>query len=235
MSRRPRFYFSFRSPYSWLAYHDLRTEHPQVLRELEWRPFWEPDVQSERMLTELGGRFIYAPMSKEKHLYLLRDVRRLAQRRGLTITWPLDDAPWWEVAHLAYFAAVDAGQGPAFVERVYRARWQEGRNISDPDTIAELAESVGVPGDAARSAVDRTEMRERGAQALLAIDRDGVFGVPFFIDRSQRFWGIDRLNDFLASLGGNTTSGAALLTDASPASATHDRRTADHGHAGGCG
>ncbi|MFD3697137.1 hypothetical protein ACFWUZ_13460 [Streptomyces sp. NPDC058646] len=36
--RPPRFYFSLRSPYSWLAYRDLHERHPDVADVLEWRP-----------------------------------------------------------------------------------------------------------------------------------------------------------------------------------------------------
>jgi 2-hydroxychromene-2-carboxylate isomerase len=231
---RPRFYFSFRSPYSWLAYHDLTSQHPELVGALDWRPFWEPDALSERLLKERGGRFIYTPMSKEKHLYMLWDIRRLTQRRGLSMTWPVDRDPCWEVAHLAYLAAVDAGYSMAFIERVYRARWQEGHDISDRATIAMLAEEVGVPGERAAQAADLDEMRRRGVEALLAIDRDNVFGVPFFIHRSQKFWGVDRLRDFLHSLSGET---ALADADAAPAtiSVMVDAHSADQGHEGGCG
>ncbi len=237
MARQPRFYFSFRSPYSWLAYHDLSKHHPGVMQDLDWWPFWEPDEQSERLLADLGGRFIYTPMSKEKHLYVLRDVRRLVEQRGLAVTWPLDHEPWWELAHLAYFAAVDAGRGMAFIDRVYRARWQEGRNICDRETLSELAEEVGIPGVSAREAADQDDMRRRGANALLAIERDGVFGVPFFINRSHKFWGVDRLSDFLQSLQSDAGGAAKAAQEAGrlPMMLAGDPRATDQGHAGGCG
>lgn len=237
MARAPRCYFSFRSPYSWLAWHDLTTSHRTIAAQLEWLPFWEPDEQSERLLIRQEGRFIYTPMSKEKHLYVLQDVKRLAQRRGLSMVWPVDQDPCWEIAHLAYFVAEDAGRGMAFIERVYRARWQEGRNICDRATIAQLADEVGVPGETASGAYERDDIRQRGVEALLKIERDSVFGVPFFINRSQKFWGVDRLDDFIRSLQGDAR--AAHDSDDKIA-AVHavpavDVRTTDHGHAGGCG
>lgn len=237
MTRQPRFYFSFRSPYSWLAHHDLSKHYPGVMPDLDWRPFWEPDGQSERLLTDLGGRFIYTPMSKEKHLYVLRDVRRLVEQRGLAVTWPLDHKPCWELAHLAYFAAVDAGRGMAFIDRVYRARWQEGRNICDRETVSELAEEVGVSGVLAREAAEQDDMRRRGANALLAIERDGVFGVPFFIHRSHKFWGVDRLADFLHALRSDAGGAVKAAEEAGrlPMMLADDPRATDQGHAGGCG
>src|ERR1700730_17100085 len=105
--RPPRFYFSFRSPFSWLAHRDLTTRHAAIAERLEWIPFWEPDETSERQLRDAGGSFCYTPMSRDKHLYILQDVRRLAAQRDLTVTWPVDRSPCWEVPHLAYFAAED--------------------------------------------------------------------------------------------------------------------------------
>jgi 2-hydroxychromene-2-carboxylate isomerase len=93
-------------------------------------------------------------MSREKHRYILTDVRRLTAQRGLTVTWPQDRNPHWEVSHLAYLLAAGEGRGPALVARVYRARWQEGRDISDRVVVAGLAADVGVEADTSGAAED---------------------------------------------------------------------------------
>jgi 2-hydroxychromene-2-carboxylate isomerase len=236
--RTPRSYFSFRSPYSWLAWHDLAQHRPDLLESLDWRPFWEPDARSEEMLTAAGGRFIYTPMSREKHLYMLGDVRRLARRRGLEVTWPLDRDPNWEPSHLTYLIAVEHGRGMHFIERVFRARWQEGREISDPATVVEIAVEAGLPADAARGVCDDERVRKLGVQALMAMDKDDVFGVPFFISGRQKFWGVDRLPDFLDALADNAgvrpaASGAS--SSALTPTVRADPQSSDVGHAGGCG
>ncbi|WP_413099369.1 2-hydroxychromene-2-carboxylate isomerase [Streptomyces sp. Inha503] len=238
--RTPRFYFSLRSPYSWLAYRQLRDEHPEVADAITWRPFWEPDARSLLMLEKAGGGFPYVAMSRAKHLYILQDVRRLCSERGLEPVWPVDRDPVWEVPHLAHLAAVDAGKGPEFVERVYRARWEEGRDICAPATIAEVAAELGLPEDRLAGAADDDELRERGVEALLRIDADGVFGVPFFIHGFHKFWGVDRLAAFIASVTGaapgrpDAESPDTGLSDTAP-SAAAPGRGGDQGHAGGCG
>jgi 2-hydroxychromene-2-carboxylate isomerase len=231
----PRWYFSLRSPYSWLAYRDLLARYPDVADTLVWEPFWEPDERSSRLLTESGGQFPYVPMSREKHRYILQDVRRLAADRGLPFTWPVDVDPVWEVPHLAYFLAEDAGRGREYVALAYRARWEEGRNICDRAVVADLAGRLDLDADRAAHASDDDELRARGLAALRAIDRDGVFGVPFFAIGYDKFWGLERLPGFVAAVRGtlpaeslpvdpeDVTRGVALLA------------ASDHGHAGGCG
>jgi 2-hydroxychromene-2-carboxylate isomerase len=231
MARKPpRWYFSFRSPYSWFAYRDLTSRYADVAREIEWIPFWEPDQRTERMLDEAGAEFPYVPMSRDKHLYILQDTRRLAAERDLTMTWPVDRNPCWEVAHLGYFVARELGHGPQFIDAVYRARWEQGRDISDPVTIAEIATEIGADPAALTGAPDDQEIRELGVSALSAGHRDGVFGVPFFVKGYDKYWGVERLPGFVAAMRSTKEKaepGRAAEVVLTPAS--------DGGHAGGCG
>ncbi|MFD7901706.1 2-hydroxychromene-2-carboxylate isomerase [Kitasatospora sp. NPDC059722] len=201
MARRaPRWYFSFRSPYSWMAYRDLVDHHPQEAERIEWLPFWEPDPSAQDELEQSNIRLPYVPMSKEKHLYILQDVRRLARARDLEMVWPVDPAPRWEVSHLAYLAAERLGVGREFIAETYRTRWERGEDISRPDTMRKIAETIGADPEALARAHEDPEIRELGMAALGSLHRDGVFGVPFFICGFDKYWGVDRLPDFLRRL-----------------------------------
>ncbi|MFF8290558.1 2-hydroxychromene-2-carboxylate isomerase [Streptomyces sp. NPDC016309] len=229
----PRFYFSLRSPYSWLAYRELTEHHQDLVGLLEWRPFFEPDAVSARMLQERGGRFPYSEMSREKNRYVLQDVGRITKARGIPITWPVDVDPVWEVPHLGYLVAAREGLGHAYIAAVYRARFGEGRDVCDPATIAGIGRELGIDPDVVSRAKDDPELRERGVDALMDVCTDGVFGVPFLVRGFNRFWGLDRLGDFVAHLRGTTPPAASLPPVT--AGAVGIGRSADDGHAGGCG
>lgn len=231
--RQPVFYFSFRSPYSWLAYRDLLSRYPDVAKRVRWEPFWEPDEGWREALADAGGRFHYVDMSRAKALYILQDVRRLARERGLTISWPVDRAPRWELAHLAFLRARRHDAGPGFIELVYRARWEHGRDISDPTTIAAVAAELGLDPAEHAGAVDDPELRDEALQALLALDRDGVFGVPFFVLDRERFWGLDRLEPFVAAVRREVAESDD--EEPSPSGPMLVGPGGDAGHAGGCG
>jgi 2-hydroxychromene-2-carboxylate isomerase len=230
--REPVFYFSLRSPYSWLAYRDLLDRYPDVAERVRWEPFWEPDESWRQVLADAGVRFHYVDMSRAKALYVLQDVRRLTRDRGLEITWPVDRAPRWEVAHFAFLRARRHGRGRDFVDAVYRARWQQGRDISDPATIGEIAAGLGLDAAEHAGAAGDPELRDEALDALRALDRDGVFGVPFFVVGREHFWGLERLAPF-----------AALVRAAAAPAEAADEPVAepvlvpggDAGHAGGCG
>ncbi|MEV4870833.1 2-hydroxychromene-2-carboxylate isomerase [Streptomyces syringium] len=207
----PRWYFSLRSPYSWLAFRDLTERYPDVADVIEWRPYWEPDEVSNRLLAEEGVQLPYVPMSKEKHFYILQDVKRLSTERGLQVAWPIDKNPNWAISHLGYLVAQDEGRGRDYIAAVSRARWELGHDIADRKVIAAVAEELGLDPDRVANAVDDERLRARGLDILREMERDGVFGVPFFIHRRDKFWGIDRLPAFVdtvraARAVGTTTS-----------------------------
>jgi len=227
---RVRWYFSFRSPYSWLTYRELTTRYEDVADALDWIPYWEPDDRSQRMLAEAGGRFPYVEMTREKHRYILQDVRRLARSRGLSITWPIDRTPCWEIAHLAYLVADTHGMGREFVASVYRERWEYGHDICLRSTIAAIGDELGLDASRLANAADDDAVRRQGVDVLLSIARDGVFGVPFFVRGFDKFWGLDRLPDVVALVRGEVDGAYGPVEETHP-----DALALDSGHAGGCG
>lgn len=263
MTRRVRrFYFAFRSPYAWIGARLLEEYCNPVESGIEYRPFWEPDRQTLALLEARGGEFIYTPMSRQKHLYILQDIKRLTTRLGYAMQWPVDpEHAWWDLPHLAYLVAQRHGKGHQFFWAVYRARWEEGRDICAVATIRDLATVVGLDPDLLAVAPDDPAIRQEGAEALYQCYRDGVFGIPFFIDGRDKFWGVDRFVDFITRLeqqDGRIRTNipdllrrlygppAPKLPDVAPSStrarleahgtATHrDAYAYDRDHAGGCG
>ena len=71
--------------------------------------------------------------------------------------------------------------GEALHDALYRAYFVDARNIGDPDTLVEIAQSVGLPADEARDVL--TERRFKDAvDADWAKSRQyGVTGVPTFV------------------------------------------------------
>lgn len=226
----PTFYFSLRSPYSWLAWHDLKTLYPKLLARLVLQPFWEPDADYQAQLGQGGEAFLYTAMSRDKHLYILGDVKRLATRRGLAVSWPVDGkAPAWEVPHLAYLQAEAQGRGRAYIEAITHMRWQQGRDICNPATVEAVGASLGLDVTSLRDAHLDPQIRAQGLPALQACIQGGVFGVPFFTVGREKFWGIDRLPDFIAAVA----QASASLPPVPEPTDVPNRAMQDH--AGGCG
>jgi 2-hydroxychromene-2-carboxylate isomerase len=227
-SRRPRLYFSFRSPYSWLTVRRLRQRAPDAFEAIDWIPYWDPDVRTEARLKERGAEFHYVQMSRAKHFYLLTDTKRLAATEGVPMAWPVDVDPWWELPHLAWLRARREGLAEPFYDAVTAARWERGEDICTPAVVRAAAEQAGLDPDAAAAAPDDADVREEGVGCLVSAYEDDIFGIPYLRWGRHRFWGLDRLETFLAVWG--ATDSVPKIGPA-PALVT----AYDHDTAGGCG
>jgi 2-hydroxychromene-2-carboxylate isomerase len=196
MKARPRLYFSFRSPYSWLTIRRMREMLPAMDEEIDLFPYWDPDEQTSLGLTQRGGEFHYVQMSRAKHLYMLLDTKRLTQRQGLSMAWPVDIDPWWELPHLAWLRARREGRAREFYDAITDARWGRGEDICTPEVIRAAAERAGLDPELALGAVRDPGIREEGAECLYQAYLDDIFGIPYLKWGRHRFWGYERLDAF---------------------------------------
>jgi 2-hydroxychromene-2-carboxylate isomerase len=235
--RPPRWYFSLRSPYSWFAFREMSERFPDVLDTVEWIPYWDPNPETERLLAADGARLAYSQMTRAKNFYILQDARRWSRARGWPMKWPIDRDPNWEVAHLPYFPAAAAGLGRSYVEAMSRARWELGEDITDRATVSRVATEIGLPAAELVAAIDDPAIREQGARCLAGAAADGLFGVPFFVCGAEKFWGVERVGAFAATVRGEpVTAVSEVPWQVSAAELAEPAGVgADGGHAGGCG
>lgn len=196
-----RCYFSFRSPYAWLALRTLEERGLGIGSALEYVPYFEPPPDLRADLEARGGRVLYAPMSRERHLYILSDVKRTLKAAGIAPRWPVDDNPDWSVPHLAYLACPDDRVRRAFAMAVFEARWLRGANVWHWDAVEAYLGGIVTAREAA-AIVGRARSAATAQQAVEALYRaymDDVFGVPFLIVGREKFWGNDRVEQFIAA------------------------------------
>ncbi len=197
MPKNPRLYFSFRSPYSWLTIRRLRAEVPGAQQSIDFFPYWDPDEETSAGLTGRGGEFHYVQMSRAKHLYMLMDTKRLAQREGISMAWPVDVDSWWELPHLAFLRARREGLAWEFYDAITQARWGRGDDICQQDVVRAAARKAGLDPELAVGAAHDPDIREEGVDCLYQAYLDDIFGIPYLKWGRHRFWGLDRLDAFL--------------------------------------
>jgi 2-hydroxychromene-2-carboxylate isomerase len=212
-----------------MAIERLQRALPEVHSSMDFVPFWEPDLVTAEALRARGAQLHYAAMSKAKHLYILQDTKRLAASLGLEMVWPVDVDPFWEPSHLGWLKARRLGCGPEFYKAVVTARWRHGENISDLEVIGRLAASIGLDASQIAMAIDDPDIRAEGVDCLVRAYQEDIFGVPYFRNGRERYWGFDRLEWFLRSLR------SVPAADASDASLTMSDAVYDTDTAGGCG
>jgi 2-hydroxychromene-2-carboxylate isomerase len=85
--------------------------------------------------------------------------------------------------------------------RAFRAAFQEGRDLSIPERVLDVAADVGLDREAAAAAASDPTVKATLRAATDAAHARGVFGVPTLAIDDELFWGEDRLADAAAHLG----------------------------------
>lgn len=180
-----RFYFSFRSPYAWIAAERLDSELGDLGIPIERIPiFPTPEL------------FPNDPSTMPNKLaYLLQDIPRLARERGLTVRFPSANDTDWALSHAAFLGARSQGAGQRFMVEVFRKRFSEGLDLGEDRVVADAASKANLDPETILSAGHSEALRaEASAGWRLAVERDRIFGVPSFVFAGRLYWGQDRIH-----------------------------------------
>ena len=184
MSRRSiDFYFSFRSPYSYLA-------GPRAFALAERH---DVDVVF-RGVIPMAMRGQSVPVSKRLHT--LRDTKREAERLGMPfgrIHDPIGDGALRCL--LVSEHAADAGRVRDFVLTASRAIWAEATDVAGDAGLRAVCERSGLEWDACAAALVDPAIRARVDANTEAVGELGHWGVPLFVLDGEVFWGQDRIED----------------------------------------
>ena len=188
MSEPIQFYFDFSSPYGYFAALKIDSLAAGFERQVRWRPMMlgaAMKVTGAKPLAEI----------ELKGDYCKRDWDRLA--RYMEVPWTLPDP--FPIATLAAARAFywldddDPALAKRFAQAAYHTYFGEGRDITDPETVAGFAEPLGIDRDALLTAVRDPAIKQRLKDETAEAIGNGVFGSPFIVIDGEPFWGADRL------------------------------------------
>lgn len=161
---------------------DFRQQHPEVEVVIENHSYeLAPDTPDDFAGSEIDFLTKHKGMPAAQVEQMLAQMTQLAAGEGIDFDFGQVRHANTRKAHRVLHLAKDRGLQAEMQERLFRAYFSEGRLVSDPDTLAELGEEVGLDPDDVRAAFDDDALGD-------AVDRDitraqmlGVSGVPFFL------------------------------------------------------
>jgi 2-hydroxychromene-2-carboxylate isomerase len=179
-----RFYFSFRSPYSWLAFVRIGPAIEALPVALEYVPVFPPP------------NFPNDPAAVPNKLqYIRHDVARQAEAYGFSVKLPEKMDCEWVRPHAAFLYALDQGKAPPFARGLFEARFMHGQDVGEDAVLAEVASAHGLDAGQVVTAAADPAYQTRVVQGMIqGVQEDAIFGVPFFVYRGERFWGNDRID-----------------------------------------
>jgi len=158
-----------------LANHNL-TERVAIT----WLPYeLNPEMPADGMdrTAYLDGKF--GP-GKRREIELR--LSEAALESGVTFNWAkVTKSVNTRTAHMLVAAAATVQRGGEMTAALFKAYWQDGRDIGDLETLVAIAVEQGFDEQAARDELANDELRETIIGLEAHAQKVGVTGVPFFI------------------------------------------------------
>jgi predicted DsbA family dithiol-disulfide isomerase len=178
-------YSDYVCPFCYLGRQSLDKYEAQRGRDLaiEWRPF---DLRSQKRGPD--GEIDHSVDDGKDEAYfdqVRENVARLREQYDAEEMLDIDDIPDEVDSYNAQVASLYVDEEYpqtwlAFDEAIFEALWVEGRDIGDPDVLAEIADSVGLDGEEIRDAIEDESQKNRLEAAFRESQQQGVTGVPTF-------------------------------------------------------
>lgn len=131
-----------------------------------------------------------------KRAYDQLEIKRFIQKHGLTA---YRFNPHFPVNTLKIMRGAVAAQGlgcfAPYVEAVYAAMWEQGRDMADDAQIAAVLAAAGLDGAALLAASQSPEVKARLLANTEQAHARGAFGSPTFFVGDQIYFGKDRLRE----------------------------------------
>ena len=180
-ARTIEYFFSFRSPYSYLS-------APRAFALAE-----RHDVEVRfRGVIPMAMRGQSVPVAKRLHT--LRDVKREATRLGMPFGRIHD--PIGEGALRCLLVSehsIDAGRVREFVLEASRGIWAEAIDVAADAGLRTVSERAGLEWPACQAALADPQLHERVEANTARLAELGHWGVPVFNLDGELYWGQDRI------------------------------------------
>ncbi len=200
-------FWSFRSPWSYLATPRLRAMAEEYELKLNFRPVYPIAIRTPDFFLSVNPQW---------PAYLMVDVHRVAEFLEIPFVWPspdpvnqyrgedgrartAEDQPYiYRLTRLGVVAA-EAGKGIEFAESVSRLIWGGTKNWQEGNLLADAAKSQGLDlQQLDQTVLDETQRLESVIEKNQA-DHNAVghWGVPTCAFEGEPFFGQDRLDVLL--------------------------------------
>ena len=188
MSVSVEVFYSFQSPYSYLAMdaiYDLQTKYGI---EFLWQPF---SAKASGQPVQSSG------VMPDKLSYLFEDTRRIAVERNLGLiypeSWPETEFEPGRVTRGALIAN-DLGILMEYNIKVFNKWWGLGENPNDDAFMNELCEELDIDLGDFLSKISSSDTRERVKGVYKRGRKLAVYDTPtFVIDGNERIVGYDKI------------------------------------------
>ena len=192
MSKKLEYFFDCSSPWTYLSFRGILELRKNKEFEIIWKPILVGGIFNSTNPSVYESR--KNPV-KEKLEYSQKDMADWAAERNIQFNWP-KIFPINSVKSMrGSFYFLDKNQNiEEYLEKVFKAYWTEGKDISSNDCLKDIVTSLSASADDFIEFIDLPETKKRLVDNTQEImDRNGFGSPTFFLDTEDMYFGNDRI------------------------------------------
>lgn len=193
MTAKIEFFFDLSSPWTYLAFRNIRPIIDETGAEATWRPFLVGGVFNA------VNKSVYAAREDSNGLrarFFMKSLRDWAAWSNMPLNFPAPWHPLRSVHAMRACCALEEDQDALarFAEAAFAAYFDRQDNLDEPDVLATIADGIGMDGAAlvARAQGDAARARLR-ANTGEVIERGGFGSPSIFVNGDDMYFGNDQL------------------------------------------
>ncbi|MEO1658538.1 MAG: 2-hydroxychromene-2-carboxylate isomerase [Pseudomonadota bacterium] len=194
----PQFFFDFGSPNAYFSYKVIPEIEKRTGVTFEWIPVLLGGIFKA---TDNQSPFMAYGNVKGKLAYDQLEMVRFQKAHNIT---KFQMNPNFPVNTLLLMrgavAAQSEGQLETYLDAGFRAMWEEGRKMDDPEVFVATLNEAGLDGEAIAAKTQDPEIKGKLAENTSAAVERGAFGIPTFFVGDEMFFGKDRLGQVEAEI-----------------------------------
>lgn len=187
MSLTVEVFYSFQSPYSYLALETMYDYGARYDLEILWQPF---------SAKAAGQQPPAGTVTTDRLSYILEDTKRFAESHGVPLVypegWPEEEFDPTRITRGA-LVAQDLGVLFEYNCKVFHRCWGLGQDPNEEDFLNQLADDLDVDLGEFLSKLSSSDTRERVKGVYRRGRKLGVFDTPTVVIDGERYFGLDKI------------------------------------------
>ena len=196
--RNIEYYFDCSSPWTYLSFRGIL----ELSKEHDLSIIWKPIL--------VGGIFnsinpsVYESRKNpvnEKSAYNKKDLQDWARVRKIVVNWPKIFPVNSVKAMRGSFLAIEEGRIEEYAELIFKAYWTDGKDISSDEVLCDLMRGFNWKEITFLEYIQNPLNKQKLIDNTQELMDRGGFGSPtFFLNKTNMFFGNDRIQLIKASL-----------------------------------
>lgn len=175
MKKKVIVYWDYICPFCYIGKLRIDRLQEEFNVEVEWRGLEiHPETPKEgQTLKEMGINPHYIEMVRE-------NIHKMAKELNLDLIPPPKVSNSKMALHLAEFVK-EKGRFHDYHKEVFKAYWQDEKDIGNPDILFNIIEKIGLEAKDAKKYIEEERGKQKMVEYLKEARKNGIDGVPTFI------------------------------------------------------